>query len=281
MILDALIPSLGLCNGVLRTRVGYCGGTKEKPTYRSLGDHTEAISVDFDPTGDQLRGSSPSGSGTITTAAGNIGMRAVHATPCSITTHEQKKIAARRPARRPPPRRAFAVEKVRTAILPVGHLHLRRRTTTRNTPLTPHRELRAFLSKTYPSGKALADSTVATRLNAWLGSGFDRDPAVLAEGDRQLRPPRQAARLTFSRRRSGSETCNGARLLDPPENPVQRVGRLVDQGFGVMLVGVEVLEGEEPLVVHRVECLDHGRPVCRPVEKGTEALQRRGRFPSS
>jgi len=35
---------------VLRTRVGYCGGDKEKPHYYAMGDHTEAISVDFDPT---------------------------------------------------------------------------------------------------------------------------------------------------------------------------------------------------------------------------------------
>jgi methionine-S-sulfoxide reductase len=34
---------------VLRTRVGYAGGKKEKPTYRSLGDHTEAIQIEFDP----------------------------------------------------------------------------------------------------------------------------------------------------------------------------------------------------------------------------------------
>jgi peptide-methionine (S)-S-oxide reductase len=30
--------------------VGYSGGTKEHPTYRSLGDHTETVEVDFDPT---------------------------------------------------------------------------------------------------------------------------------------------------------------------------------------------------------------------------------------
>jgi methionine-S-sulfoxide reductase len=34
---------------VLRTRAGYCGGTKENPTYRSLGDHSETIQMDFDP----------------------------------------------------------------------------------------------------------------------------------------------------------------------------------------------------------------------------------------
>jgi len=34
---------------VVRTRVGYCGGAKENPTYRSLGDHSETIQMDFDP----------------------------------------------------------------------------------------------------------------------------------------------------------------------------------------------------------------------------------------
>jgi len=34
---------------VVRTRVGYAGGTKENPTYRSLGDHSETIEIDYDP----------------------------------------------------------------------------------------------------------------------------------------------------------------------------------------------------------------------------------------
>ena len=29
--------------------MGYAGGTKKNPTYHSLGDHSEAIQVDFDP----------------------------------------------------------------------------------------------------------------------------------------------------------------------------------------------------------------------------------------
>ncbi|WP_025783891.1 peptide-methionine (S)-S-oxide reductase MsrA [Sporosarcina sp. D27] len=36
--------------GVLRTRVGYAGGTTQNPTYRKMGDHTETLEVDFDPT---------------------------------------------------------------------------------------------------------------------------------------------------------------------------------------------------------------------------------------
>ena len=34
---------------MVRTRVGYTGGTSPDPTYRTIGDHTEALQVDFDP----------------------------------------------------------------------------------------------------------------------------------------------------------------------------------------------------------------------------------------
>jgi len=34
---------------VYRTRVGYTGGEKDHPTYRSLGNHTETVMLDFDP----------------------------------------------------------------------------------------------------------------------------------------------------------------------------------------------------------------------------------------
>jgi methionine-S-sulfoxide reductase len=34
---------------VVRTRVGYCGGSTAHPTYYDLADHTEALQIDFDP----------------------------------------------------------------------------------------------------------------------------------------------------------------------------------------------------------------------------------------
>lgn len=39
----------GAMDGVVRTRVGYAGGTKPDPSYHSLGDHTEVVQIDFDP----------------------------------------------------------------------------------------------------------------------------------------------------------------------------------------------------------------------------------------
>jgi len=65
---DALAPSLtatatfgmgcfwgpdarfGAIPGVVRTRVGYAGGTEPAPSYYSLGDHTEVVQVEYDPT---------------------------------------------------------------------------------------------------------------------------------------------------------------------------------------------------------------------------------------
>jgi len=35
---------------VIRTRVGYAGGTSDHPTYHRLGDHSETIQIDYDPT---------------------------------------------------------------------------------------------------------------------------------------------------------------------------------------------------------------------------------------
>lgn len=35
-------------HGVIETEVGYTGGTSANPTYHDIGDHSEAVRVDFD-----------------------------------------------------------------------------------------------------------------------------------------------------------------------------------------------------------------------------------------
>ena len=34
---------------MIRTRVGYAGGTTRSPTYHNIGDHSETIQIDYDP----------------------------------------------------------------------------------------------------------------------------------------------------------------------------------------------------------------------------------------
>jgi peptide-methionine (S)-S-oxide reductase len=41
--------TFGATDGVVRTRVGYAGGTTPKPTYHDIGDHSEAVQVEYDP----------------------------------------------------------------------------------------------------------------------------------------------------------------------------------------------------------------------------------------
>ena len=43
---DALFGAL---DGVVRTCVGYAGGTTDAPTYQAIGDHIETVRVAFDP----------------------------------------------------------------------------------------------------------------------------------------------------------------------------------------------------------------------------------------
>ncbi|GAB3672721.1 peptide-methionine (S)-S-oxide reductase MsrA [Halopiger thermotolerans] len=41
--------SAGALNGVVRTRVGYAGGTTADPSYEVVGDHTEVVQLEYDP----------------------------------------------------------------------------------------------------------------------------------------------------------------------------------------------------------------------------------------
>lgn len=41
--------AFGALSGVVRTRVGYAGGSEPNPTYESIGDHSEVVQVDYDP----------------------------------------------------------------------------------------------------------------------------------------------------------------------------------------------------------------------------------------
>lgn len=41
--------AFGCLPGVVRTTAGYSGGTKVNPEYRLLGDHAEAVQVEYDP----------------------------------------------------------------------------------------------------------------------------------------------------------------------------------------------------------------------------------------
>ena len=163
---------------MLRTRAGYCGGEEKHPTYYSIGGHTEAISIDYDP--------------AVTSYETMLGLfwETHRCERNNMSTQYMNAVFTRDPVQAEKAKASLAARakslgiaeaKVATKIIAIdrftyaeGYHH--------KYYLTRHAELRGFLERTYPDEKAFADSTAGTRLNAYLGSGMDLDWAnFLAE----------------------------------------------------------------------------------------------------
>ena len=148
----------------MRTRVGYCGGSKRNPSYYSLGDHTEAFSIDFDPA-----------------VLSYTDLLEIFWDSHRSDRNHNSRQYMNAVFYRDPAQRALAEssrdaigKSVATQILPVGEFTYAEGYHHKYY-LTRYAEIREFLEETYPDAKSLADSTVAMRLNAFLGSGMRRD----------------------------------------------------------------------------------------------------------
>ena len=157
--------------------MGYCGGTTKNPTYRSIGDHTEAISIDYDP--DVLayqtllnlfwtrhRCQSESHCRQYMNAVFSHNASQQEAAQLSLSAHAA--------------RLGILPDSVTTPILPIDRFTLAERYHQKYR-IRRNDEIRLFLEETYPDIKAFADSTVATRINAAFGSGTDKDWQALLE----------------------------------------------------------------------------------------------------
>jgi peptide-methionine (S)-S-oxide reductase len=142
--------------------VGYTGGEKENPTYRSLGDHTEAIQVEFDPeavTYDELLGAFWNGHDP----GGAVWSRQYMA---AVFTHDRRQEALALAGRD----RIAAERKkaVTTAVLPAGIF----------TPAEDYHqkyylrrdgELMKEYRDLYPDSVDFVRSTAVARVNGYLG----------------------------------------------------------------------------------------------------------------
>ena len=93
---------------------------------------------------------------------------------------EEQKQAAQESLEREAHRLGVASERVSTKVVPINHFTYAEGYHQKYS-LSRRSESRLFLEQVYPSAKELADSTVATRLNAYLGSGMKKDWAVLGK----------------------------------------------------------------------------------------------------
>jgi len=94
--------------------------------------------------------------------------------------NEGQKAAAEKSSAAAAGKRGIDPAKVQTEILPVGKFTYAE-AYHQKYYLTQFRDVRDALSRVYESGKELADSTVATRINAYLGSGMKKDWKIFLE----------------------------------------------------------------------------------------------------
>jgi peptide-methionine (S)-S-oxide reductase len=171
---------------VIRTRVGYTGGSKENPTYYSLGDHTESIEVDYDPSvisyADLLKvfwhGHNP----------GSRSWSRQYMSAIFYHNEEQKKLAVEYLEQE----MATTHKRIYTEILPASRFY-RAEDYHQKYYLRQRPELIRELKAIYPADEEFVNSTVAARLNSYLAL---RDPyaALQAElGD--LLPPEESRKL--------------------------------------------------------------------------------------
>lgn len=161
----------GSINGVLRTRSGYCGGDLLNPNYQNIGDHTEAVSIDYDPTiitYEDLLARFWRSIRCESNSSNKQYMKAIF-----FRDEEQQKLALKSLIEHAE-KMGLTQKEVATHILPVNTFTYAENYH-QNYLLTRQYELRGFLEETYPSIEEFADSAVASRLNAYLGSGMSLD----------------------------------------------------------------------------------------------------------
>ena len=146
----------------------------ERPSYYALGDHTEAISLDYDPEVIGYRELLEYFWNEHRCERNNASRQYLHAVFHRDVGQKAEAIASRAAQAE---RRGIPVSRVATEILPVRQFTYAEAYHQKYI-LTRHHDIRDFLVTTYPDGKALADSAVAARLNAFFGSGIGHDWAA-------------------------------------------------------------------------------------------------------
>ena len=147
---------------MIRTRVGYAGGTTQDPTYYDLGDHSEAVQIDYDPAVvsyeellDVFWASHNPRSPSITRQYARV---------LFYHNEEQESAALRSKARQ----ETVGGGPIWTEIVPVSEFYLAE-DYHQKYQLRRQRELESEFTSIYPESADLRNSTAAARVNGYLG----------------------------------------------------------------------------------------------------------------
>lgn len=150
---------------MVRTRVGYAGGSTPSPTYHAIGDHTESLEIDFDPAAisyEQLA--------ELFWASHDPAGRAWSRQYQNILFYRDQ--AQRAVAEASLARRQGRGGPVRTEVLPLTAFHLAE-DYHQKYRLRQVRELIREFRRMYPDWRDLTASTAAARVNGFLGGYGD------------------------------------------------------------------------------------------------------------
>ena len=147
--------------GVVRTRVGYAGGKQKDPTYRSIGDHSETIQIDFDPARVSYKKLL-----SVFWHSHNPTQRAwspQYKSAIFFHTDEQRRLALETKAFEESQRNA----RIQTEILPFSNFYLAE-DYHQKYGLRGQRELMVEFKTMYPKDIDFVNSTAAARVNGYI-----------------------------------------------------------------------------------------------------------------
>ena len=166
--------------------MGYTGGTRANPTYHALGDHSEAVEVDFDP--------------SVVSYADLLEIFWKSHNPGSSSWSRQYKAAIfyhddeqKRLALESRKAREAGIGKVYTEVLPATTFY-RAEDYHQKYYLRQRPDLLRELKEMYPTDKDWVDSTAAARINGYLGG--NGSCAVTQSELKDLLPPAKVGRLS-------------------------------------------------------------------------------------
>lgn len=177
----------GILPGVVRTRVGYAGGTTDHPTYHDLGDHTECVQIDYDPA-------------TLSFDQVLDRIWTSH-NPCVRTEYKQYRNAifyadeAQRKAIEASKERKEAelAKPIKTVILPLARFYIAEDYHQKYELRCTEGLIEEF-REMYPDAKDLCNSTAAARVNGYI-AGRGTRKQYEAEGDQLGLSPEGRRRL--------------------------------------------------------------------------------------
>ncbi len=181
--------------------MGYAGGTKQNPTYRSLGDHTETVQIDYDPSRisykELLRafwtGHDPS----------YRSWSRQYASIIFVHNDEQLRLARESKAQIEQERG----KTVHTEIINYNGFTLAEDYHQKHS-LRQYPEFAEELMRIYPSFADYVASTAVARVNGYLGGDGSYDVLKKEADSLGLSPMRKEDLLRLVQRRRGGQTCS-------------------------------------------------------------------------